>query len=89
MSERRAFLLNDNGDRVHEMTAYVGRRCRKKPVIVKAYQVPLPFEVETDEGLMRGAAGDFLMKGVDGEVYPCRKDIFERTYDWVEEASDE
>ena len=42
------------------------------------------FEVETLEGTLRGRAGDYLMMGVNGELYPCAKEIFEKTYDWVE-----
>ena len=40
----------------------------------------LPLVVETMEGTMRGKSGDWLMVGVNGEMYPCDKDIFEKTY---------
>jgi hypothetical protein len=43
------------------------------------------FEVETLEGNLRGRAGDYLMVGVEGELYPCSREIFEKTYDWLEE----
>jgi len=43
------------------------------------------FEVETLEGLMKGRAGDYLVEGVDGELYPCRREIFEETYICVDE----
>jgi hypothetical protein len=43
------------------------------------------FEVETLEGSLRGRAGDYLMVGVEGELYPCSREIFEKTYDWLEE----
>ena len=33
---------------------------------------------------MKGHAGDYLVKGVRGELYPCRGDIFEETYQRVE-----
>jgi hypothetical protein len=61
--------------------------CRKKPIIVHAVQMNLPegFKVETLEGVMYGNPGDYLMFGVDGEKYPCAKDIFERTYDVLED----
>ena len=52
----------------------------KKPVIVRAAQIDEPFEVETLEGIMRGKPGDFLMKGIDGEMYVCDKSLFKRTY---------
>jgi len=39
------------------------------------------FSVETDEGDMRGDAGDWLIRGVEGELYPCRDSVFRATYD--------
>lgn len=57
---------------------------RKKPVVVHATQLNMPFRVTTEEGVMAGRAGDYLMIGVRGEKYPIRKDIFEETYDIIE-----
>jgi hypothetical protein len=42
-------------------------------------------EIETLEGIMIGDKGDYLIKGVAGELYPCKPDIFEMTYERVEE----
>lgn len=36
------------------------------------------------KGLMRGWAGDYLIRDINGEEEPCRKDIFEATYELVE-----
>jgi hypothetical protein len=41
--------------------------------------------IKTLEGHMIGHEGDYLIKGVKGELYPCRKDIFEETYEAYEE----
>ncbi len=41
--------------------------------------------ISTLEGLMRAEFGDFIIKGVNGEFYPCKPDIFEKTYEKVEE----
>ena len=38
--------------------------------------------ITTLEGVMTANEGDIVIKGVKGEVYPCRKDIFEATYDF-------
>jgi hypothetical protein len=56
---------------------------RKLPVEVKAKQYDVPFEVETLEGTMRGNPGDYCIQGVEGEVYPCKREIFEATYEAV------
>jgi len=58
--------------------------CRKRPIIIQARQMSAAFEVDTLEGnYKKGKAGDYLMKGIGGELYICDKSIFEKTYDWV------
>lgn len=39
--------------------------------------------IPTLEGEMRADPGDWIIKGVKGEFYPCKHDIFETTYDEV------
>lgn len=41
--------------------------------------------IETLEGDMKANYGDFIIKGINGEFYPCKPDIFEKTYEKVEE----
>lgn len=41
--------------------------------------------IMTLEGLMAANVGDYIIKGVQGEFYPCKEDIFEATYEVVEE----
>lgn len=43
--------------------------------------------VDTLEGRMRADLGDWIIKGVKGEQYPCKPDIFLATYELVEEGS--
>lgn len=40
-------------------------------------------EIKTLEGTMTVSIGDWIIKGVNGEFYPCKPDIFEKTYEWV------
>jgi len=65
--------------------------CKKKPLVVHATQLNFPegFKVTTLEGEMVGKPGDYLMFGVDGERYPCDKDIFEKTYDVIARVDDQ
>lgn len=44
-----------------------------------AYWIDIP----TLEGIMRADEGDWIIKGVKGEFYPCKPDIFEATYEAV------
>lgn len=40
-------------------------------------------EIPTKEGKMKADIGDWIIRGVKGELYPCKPDIFEMTYDKV------
>lgn len=41
-------------------------------------------DIETLEGIMRCGIGDYIIRGVNGEFYPCKADIFKKTYEAVE-----
>lgn len=43
-------------------------------------------EITTLEGVMSANFGDFIIKGVKGEVYPCKPDIFYATYEESEDT---
>ena len=43
-----------------------------------------PFIIKTLEGDMIVSPGDYIVQGVKGELYPCKPDIFEQTYEKVE-----
>ena len=51
---------------------------RGRPVLV----------IETLEGDMRASVGDWVIRGVNGEFYPCKPDIFEKTYEPVSGEDD-
>lgn len=46
----------------------------------------LSIVISTLEGDMVAQKGDYIIKGVQGEFYPCKPDIFEETYEVVSEA---
>ncbi len=58
---------------------------RKKPVIIEAYQTDKELDIDTLEGVMHASVGDYIITGVHGEHYPCKPDIFEETYEKVED----
>lgn len=47
--------------------------------------VTLELFIPTLEGEMRANPGDWIIKGVKGEFYPCKPDIFEATYERMED----
>lgn len=54
---------------------------RKKPIVVEAYQLTDEKEIHTREGTVKGYPGDWIITGIQGEIYPCGKEIFEQTYE--------
>ena len=74
---------------------------RKKPVVIEATQWfkdgdhPAVFvgglsgrpRIDTLEGPMFVNVGDWIITGVKGEHYPCKPDIFEMTYERVQDAT--
>ena len=46
---------------------------------------PVEIQIPTLEGEMTAKIGDWIIKGVKGEFYPCKHDIFKKTYEKVEE----
>ena len=56
------------------------KRYMKKPVIIEAERLTEEKQIETLEGTMKGNAGDWLIRGVEGELYPCKDEIFKKTY---------
>ncbi|WP_346921914.1 hypothetical protein [Glutamicibacter creatinolyticus] len=49
----------------------------------KAPARPAQIYISTLEGVMAATGGDYIIKGVRGEFYPCKPDIFEQTYEEV------
>jgi len=48
----------------------------------------LAMHIPTLEGVMTAQENDWIIKGVQGEFYPCKPDIFEATYELVDEEAD-
>ena len=57
----------------------------KKPVVVEAYQTDREITIHTLAGDLMASVGDYIIIGVNGEKYPCKPDIFKKTYEEVKE----
>lgn len=67
-------------DTFEDVEGMVG--CMKRPIVVHCKQIDYEFSVATLDGNYKvGKPGDYLMRGADGELYICDKEIFEKTYD--------
>ncbi len=45
-------------------------------------------EIPTLEGTMKANMGDYIIRGIKGEFYPCKPDVFEQTYELVKESEE-
>lgn len=75
------------GKNMSEIKAFVGD-VAKFDILDTAWEVgkgtPYVFlSIETLEGTMKAKPGDFIIKGVNGEFYPCDGKIFDKTYEWT------
>jgi len=64
----------------------VKRKFRKKPIVIEAYQTDKELIVETLEGPLKASPGDWIITGIRGEQYPCKPDVFEKTYEPVDDC---
>lgn len=58
-----------------------GRLYVKKPIPITAIQIKQTFWVKTLEGIHQAKEGDYLIRGIRGELYSCDKEIFEESYE--------
>ena len=80
-------------DNTKEILEFCGNQCLYF-VDDAAWQVQkgIPHEsltIYTLEGSMKASRNDFIIKGVNGEFYPCKPDIVKKTYEKVEEEQHE
>ena len=79
------------GDNISELKNFVG-----DDLVVSFLQIDDPwsgqsdpdFSIRTLEGDMKISKGDFIIKGVNGEFYPCKPEIFEKTYEVVDKIGE-
>ena len=62
-------------DNVDELVEFCEGNLKSNPLVGAV--------IETLEGKMTVTIGDYIIKGVKGEFYPCKPDIFEMTYELV------
>lgn len=80
-----AIQFEDNSDRIIEIHEFMGG----DTIRVNYEDKDNPYlKIETLEGVMKASVGDYIIKGVNGEFYPCKPDIFEKTYERVINEAD-
>lgn len=75
-----AMVFEDTVDSLGELSDFMGN----KKVRVNYLDKENPkLIIETLEGTMSANEGDYIIKGISGEFYPCKPDIFHKTYEEV------
>lgn len=64
------------GNNLSDIETFIGRSVKNKETTIV---------IRTLEGDMEASIGDYIIKGVNGEFYPCKHDIFDKTYEEVKE----
>ncbi len=71
-------------DRQPSMTfMHQAKYYRKLPVAIRAMRIQEEFEVEIEGVMAKGKPGDWLVQGVEKELYPCKHSIFKKTHEEV------
>lgn len=73
-----ALQFFDDVDTITELSRFVNDQDLR--ISYEAPENP-KLKIETLEGVMEASVGDYIIKGIKGEFYPCKPDIFEGTYD--------
>lgn len=75
------------GDNELEIKKFVGDDLIIEPQITNQGFIPkwVEIKIKTLEGDMTANIGDYIIKGVNGEFYPCKPNVFEKTYELVED----
>lgn len=84
-----AIKLENNYNSIYDAVEFVFSIGMESSIIganatVKDVQERNGLDIPTLEGTMHANFGDFIIKGVNGEFYPCKPDIFEKTYEIAE-----
>jgi hypothetical protein len=72
-------FTKNNFEDIKLFTAGAAHDFNVGPITKKAFCI-----IDTLEGVITATEYDYIIKGVNGEFYPCKPDIFDKTYDKVD-----
>lgn len=79
----KAVQFFDNAESITNISNFIGNAFLVKVDYKNPDKPVIP--IATLEGVMTASVGDYIVKGINGEFYPCKPDIFEKTYEFVED----
>ena len=74
-----AMVFEDTIDCLSELSDFMNNQ----NVRINYFEPEPKLLIETLEGTMSASEGDYIIKGISGEFYPCKPDIFHKTYEEV------
>lgn len=83
----QAFQWTGNESQIED-PEWIVDAIRKGAVCFAEEPAPFAMIIETLEGYMTASPGDYIIRGIRGEIYPCKPDIFEATYEPCENTVD-
>ncbi|MCG7610326.1 hypothetical protein [Mycobacterium sp. CnD-18-1] len=81
--EIEAMRFDGSLNSAKQIAEWCGGRADFDPKPSDPTDVHVSIAIPTLEGTMRASLGDYVIRGVAGEFYPCKPDIFEQTYEAV------
>lgn len=72
-----------NGENIEEVKNFVGDALSFFTWFNNRSKKEIELTISTLEGKLEVTVGDYIIKGVEGEFYPCKPNIFEKTYEMV------
>lgn len=85
--EIECIQLKEDGSNIQECYDFVGAKGNFPECGMGIDPLDGQFKITTLEGVMVASLSDYIIKGLKGEFYPCKKEIFEMSYDICEETS--
>ncbi len=79
--EAMEYSTSDDYYDIRDWVQAFGGKCTKQYTLGLLNDIV--FGIQTLEGDMLARLGDWIIKGINGEFYPCKSEIFEKTYDEV------
>lgn len=74
-----------NGNNLYETLCFMNCSDGVEPETI-SHNYKNEITIKTLEGDMKVSVGDYIIKGIKGEFYPCKPDIFEASYEKVKES---
>ena len=81
--EIEALKFDNTKESIQELCIWIDKEDKYGEIFIDYRYTPPVVSINTLEGKMIVGIGDYIIKGINGEFYPCKPDIFKKTYEEV------